>query len=194
MWSRKPVSKIVKELDYHLMTPTQRTAQRIKQNREIEARAKETEQDSRDYWAAAQDQVTSCIIDFNIQLSNYIHRNFPDGNVYAKLEDGHLYIAKPELVANNSRQDLRELGYKLVTDRGVRGSALLQIPSMSLKKVESNGFEMAGRYRLAQKPQVDDYSIGFRAEYVSTVNPSKKEKVKLGTMGFTVAPLYSKTE
>ena len=190
MWSSKPVSKIVKELDFHKMTPAERTALRIKQNREIEARAKETEQDSRDYWAAAQDQVTSCIIDFNIQLSNYIHRNFPHGNVYAKLEDGHLYIAKPQLVANNSRQDLRELGYKLVTDRGVRGSALLQINPMPLRQVLQNDFEMGGRYRLSEKPEVDDYAIGFRAEYVSTVNPSKKEKIQLGTMGFTIAPVY----
>jgi len=61
---------------------------------------------------------------------------------------------------------------------------------MPLRQVLQNDFEMGGRYRLSEKPEVDDYAIGFRAEYVSTVNPSKKEKIQLGTMGFTIAPVY----
>ena len=191
MWSTKPVSKIVKELDFHQMTPAERTALRIKQNREIEDKAEKETQNVKDYWRSMQSQVTSCIIDFNIQLSNYIHRNFPQESVYAKLENGYLYIAKPELVASNSHQDLKELGYRQVTDRGVKNSALLQINPMPLRQVLQNDFEMGGRYRLSEKPEVDDYAIGFRAEYVSTVNPSKKEKIQLGTMGFTIAPSYS---
>ena len=190
MWSSKPVSKIVKELDFHKMTPAERTALRIKQNREIETKAEKEKQSVKDYWKSLQSQVTTCIIDFNIQLSNYIHRNFPQESVYAKLENGYLYIAKPELVASNSHQDLKELGYRQVTDRGIKNSALLQINPMPLRQVLQNDFEMGGRYRLSEKPEIDDYAIGFRAEYVSTVNPSKKEKIQLGTMGFTIAPVY----
>ena len=160
------------------------------QNREIETKAEKETQSVKDYWKSLQSQVTTCIIDFNIQLSNYIHSNFPQESVYAKLENGYLYIAKPELVASNSHQDLKELGYRQVTDRGVKNSALLQINPMPLRQVLQNDFEMGGRYRLSEKPEVDDYAIGFRAEYVSTVNPSKKEKIQLGTMGFTIAPVY----
>lgn len=204
MWSSKPVSKIVKEATgkpYHLMTPDERILDRIQKNREIDARVAQKQSELTQYWDQKQSDVRTCIIDFNIQLSRYIQRNFVNDPeyrnmpVYAKLEDGHLVIAKPELAAANSREDLRELGYRMITNRQVAGAPdLTQISSMPLKRVLQNGFVLGGRYTLDEKPIIDDYSVSFKTEYHSTVNPSKKEKIQLGTLGFTVAPSYNAPE
>lgn len=204
MWSSKPVSKIVKEATgkpYHLMTPDERILDRIQKNREIDARVAQKQSELTQYWDQKQSDVRTCIIDFNIQLSRYIQRHFvsdPEYRnmpVYAKLEDGHLVIAKPELAAANSREDLRELGYRMITNRQVAGAPdLTQISSMPLKRVLQNGFVLGGRYTLDEKPIIDDYSVSFKTEYHSTVNPSKKEKIQLGTLGFTVAPSYNAPE
>lgn len=204
MWSSKPVSKIVKEAEekkWHQMSKDEQIAYNIKRNREIDARVAQKKDELTQYWDQKQSDVRTCIIDFNIQLSRYIQRNFVNDPeyrnmpVYAKLEDGHLVIAKPELSAANSREDLRELGYRMITNRQVTGAPdLTQISSMPLKRVLQNGFVLGGRYTLDEKPIIDDYSVSFKTEYHSTVNPSKKEKIQLGTLGFTVAPSYNAPE